>query len=103
MERLFTLSNKRLNNLKSNFSRYLLPEIDWSDRLIAIPGSRGAGKTTMMLQHLKENYAYSEEGIYMSLDNSYFTNNSLLDTIDKFVKYGGKAAYLDEVHKYPNW
>lgn len=103
MERLYALSNKRLRNLSSNFSRYLLPEVDWNDRLIAIPGSRGAGKTTLMLQHLKDTYGFSEEGIYMSLDNSYFTRNSLLETIDKFVKYGGKAAYLDEVHKYPDW
>ncbi len=103
METLFAYSNKRLNNLKTPFTRYLLPEIDWNDRLIAIPGSRGAGKTTLMLQHLKENYGYSDEGIYMSLDNTYFTKYTLLDTIDSFVKLGGKAAYLDEVHKYPNW
>ncbi|MBQ6568363.1 MAG: hypothetical protein IJL80_15050, partial [Treponema sp.] len=33
--------------------RFLLKKIDWRDRLIQISGSRGAGKTTMLLQQRK--------------------------------------------------
>lgn len=35
------------------FVRYLHQDIDWSARLIAILGSRGVGKTTLMLQHIR--------------------------------------------------
>lgn len=102
MEALYNHSNKRLSHTFSKFERYLLNEVDWSDRLIAIPGSRGAGKTTLMLQHLKHTYK-ANEAIYMSLDNVYFTKHLLLDVVDELVKTGTKAVYLDEVHKYPNW
>lgn len=86
-----------------NFERYLIHEIDWNDRLISIPGSRGAGKTTLMLQHIRHTYGLSNKAVYMSLDNAYFSKNSLLDTVDGFSKMGGEAVCLDEVHKYPNW
>ncbi|MDA3853639.1 MAG: AAA family ATPase [Bacteroidales bacterium] len=103
MEALLNLSNKRLNITHLDFERYLINEIDWNDRLICIPGSRGAGKTTLMLQHLIHTYGGSNKAVYMSLDNAYFSKNSLLETVDEFSNMGGEAVYLDEVHKYPNW
>ena len=33
--------------------RDLMDEIDWSDRLIGIKGTRGVGKTTFLLQYAK--------------------------------------------------
>jgi uncharacterized protein len=66
-------------------------------------GTRGAGKTTLMIQHLKETYGFSGNGLYISLDNVFFTQNRLVDVADRFVKLGGTALYIDEVHKYPDW
>ena len=103
METLIEISGKHVKNCSMNFVRFMLYEIDWNDRLIAIMGTRGAGKTTIMLQHLKENYGISGKAIYISLDNVYFAKNNLVDLADRFVKLGGKALYIDEVHKYPNW
>ncbi len=103
MEAVIKFSDKRLRNTKFDFERYLLSKIDWSDRLISIPGSRGAGKTTLMLQYMKKTYGTSGKALYMSLDNTYFTSNSLIDTVESFAKYGGEAFFIDEVHKYPNW
>jgi predicted AAA+ superfamily ATPase len=103
MEALIELSNKHIRNCSMDFIRFMLHEIDWNDRLIAIMGSRGAGKTTLMLQHLKETYGTGSTAIYISLDNVYFAKNSLIDVADYFVKMGGIALYVDEVHKYPNW
>ncbi|MBK7697072.1 MAG: hypothetical protein IPI30_23030 [Saprospiraceae bacterium] len=40
---------------------------------------------------------------YFSLDDLYFTNNSLKETVAQFHKLGGKILVLDEVHKYKNW
>jgi hypothetical protein len=66
-------------------------------------GSRGAGKTTLMLQHLKETYGTGNKALYISLDNVYFSQNRLIEFADTFAKHGGIALYIDEVHKYPNW
>lgn len=103
MEPLVELSNKHLKSCNTVFKRHIIDEIDWTDRLIAIMGSRGSGKTTLMLQHLKETYRQKESALYISLDNIYFTQNTLIDVADHFAKLGGKALYIDEVHKYPNW
>jgi predicted AAA+ superfamily ATPase len=81
----------------------MIHEIDWSDRLISILGGRGAGKTTLMLQNMKATYGLSNKALYVSLDNIYFSNNLLTELANDFVKLGGEALYLDEVHKYPNW
>lgn len=103
MDLLIELSNKRLQNTSDLFKRYMINEIDWSDRLISIVGGRGAGKTTMMLQHLKETYGLGSKALYVSLDNIYFSKNLLSELADRFVKLSGVALYIDEVHKYPNW
>ncbi len=103
METLVDISNKHLRSCSLTFRRHLIDEVDWSDRLIAIMGTRGAGKTTLMLQHLKETYGASGKAIYFSLDNVYFAQNRLVDVASQFVKLGGVALYVDEVHKYPNW
>jgi predicted AAA+ superfamily ATPase len=103
MDLLIELSNKRLQNTSDLFKRYMIDEIDWSDRLISIVGGRGAGKTTMMLQNLKETYDLGSKALYVSLDNIYFSKNLLSELADRFVKLGGVALYVDEVHKYPNW
>jgi predicted AAA+ superfamily ATPase len=78
-------------------------EIAWEARMIGIKGARGVGKTTLLLQYIKKHLPLNEETLYLSLDNIWFAENSLLDLVDEFVKKGGKYLFLDEVHKYPNW
>jgi len=39
--------------------------IDWSNRLISVFGARGVGKTTLLLQHLKEDYKKSCMRVWM--------------------------------------
>ena len=102
LEAIIELSEKKIRNTSMSFIRPVIKNIDWNDRLISIVGPRGSGKTTLMLQHMKESYG-SSEALYMSLDNIFFSKNKLLETADRFVKLGGKAIYLDEVHKYPDW
>jgi len=93
----------RLNPISLDFKRYLYQQINWNNRLIAIIGARGVGKTTLLLQHIKENHNDLTEVMYISLDNLYFVKNNLSDFADEFVKLGGKYLFIDEVHKYPNW
>jgi predicted AAA+ superfamily ATPase len=104
MELLYEIHNRIIENTSTDFVRSLYSEINWDARLISITGSRGVGKTTMMLQYIKMNYSKNDNSVlYISLDDPYFFSESLIDTIDTFVKYGGKHLFIDEVHKYtPN-
>jgi len=81
----------------------LFNQINWKVRLIAIKGSRGVGKTTLLLQYIKENHKLDGTVLYVSLDDIYFQANSLIDLAEEFYINGGKYLYLDEVHKYENW
>ncbi|MFO7878684.1 MAG: AAA family ATPase [Bacteroidales bacterium] len=77
--------------------------IDWKNRFIGIKGSRGVGKTTLILQHIKQEYESYEKVLYVSLDDLYFTENRLYDLASKFYLQGGRLLALDEVHRYKNW
>jgi len=66
---IFDMSDERIRETETAFHRYLYSEIDWDARLIALDGPRGVGKTTMFLQHLKENPVEAESSLYVSIDN----------------------------------
>ena len=103
MNTLLEQSEYLLSNTKLDFKRFLFNEIKWNNRLIGIKGARGTGKTTLSLQWLKQQNLQVTKAAYFSLDDLYFTNHSLKDTIAQFYKQGGKILVLDEVHKYKNW
>jgi predicted AAA+ superfamily ATPase len=83
--------------------RSYINKVDWSNRLIGVKGARGVGKTTLILQYIKQNHKLDSTTIYASLDNLYFQNNTLVDFTEDFVQRGGRFLYLDEVHRYKNW
>jgi len=103
MERLRAISRQKADNVGIDFKRYLYNRIDWNNRLIAIKGARGVGKTTLLFQYLKEHDTKDGTFLYVSLDDIYFTAHSLVEFAEKFYKNGGKVLLLDEVHKYPDW
>jgi predicted AAA+ superfamily ATPase len=102
MKELYQSFEENLRKTSLNFKRYLLPKINWESRLFGIVGPRGVGKTTLVLQHIKENHS-PDNTLYISMDNLYFANHSLLETADKFYKDGGKFLFVDEIHKCPKW
>jgi predicted AAA+ superfamily ATPase len=103
METLIEHQNALLENLVYEFSRGLEEEIDWNMKLSAIKGSRGVGKTTILLNFIRRNIKDRKKILYASLDDIYFTENKLIYLARQFHKKGGKHLLLDEVHKYPNW
>lgn len=104
MESLFTKQERLLSQTSTDIIRDLMHQVHWDNQLIAIRGSRGVGKTTLLLQYIKQHYPPgSREVLYCSLDSIYFSNHTLLDLADKFYMMGGKHLFLDEVHKYPTW
>ena len=102
METLFEKSRAKVAEVSTNFVRNIHNEIAWDDRLIAILGARGVGKTTLILQHIKlhDNIATA---LYVSADNLWFTSHTLVELADSFYKNGGKTLYIDEIHRYSNW
>jgi uncharacterized protein len=104
MENLFQISTALVNSVNLKFKRYLWNGINWQNRLNVIVGARGTGKTTLMLQYIKENLMDKpDEVLYASLDDLYFAKTNLVNFAGEFVKRGGKYLFLDEVHKYKNW
>ncbi|GIM60944.1 ATPase AAA [Capnocytophaga canis] len=76
--------------------------MNWENRLIGIVGARGVGKTTLVLQYIK-NELDTNKTLYVTAEDFYFGSNKLVDLADIFVKFGGKYLFIDEIHKYPQW
>lgn len=103
LEELYTRQEVFLKNTPTDKRRYLFENIDWNERLIAIKGSRGTGKTTLLLQLTLLFIKKNKEALYVTLDDLYFLENTLLDLATAFSHSGGSYLFLDEVHKYPQW
>lgn len=103
LQTLFQEQAKRLRTISLEKKRYLYERINWSSKSIGILGQRGLGKTTMMLQYIKEHFDGSDKALYISLDNPYFQSVSLYDFAMEFESYGGEVLLIDEVHKYDDW
>ena len=102
MERLYEFFNRKLKSTPTDFLRYKYDRIKWDGRAFGIVGPRGVGKSTMILQHIKLNLDTADT-LYVSADHIYFSEHSLVDLADYFVKMGGKHLFIDEIHKYEGW
>lgn len=87
---------------ESRFHRYLYDKVNWNGRLVGIVGARGVGKTTMMLQRIKEELDLNR-CLYVNAEDFYFASHTLVDLADEFCKMGGQYLYIDEVHRYEGW
>lgn len=95
--------HSKLSQVSLDFKRYLYPQINWDSSVIGIMGERGVGKTTMLLQRIKEKYANPDDSFYISLDHYWFGTHELQDLIKFMYKRGITEFYIDEVHKYKGW
>ena len=102
METLYQKFEILLQNTTTDFKRYLYERVSWESRMIGIIGARGVGKTTMILQYIKQNLN-SKKALYVSVDDMYFSENKLIDLVDEFYKNAGEYLFIDEIHKYANW
>lgn len=100
---LITTYHRKIMTTNLSFKRYLYYKINWNVRLLGIRGARGVGKTTLILQYIKENFNNIDDALYVSLDNLWFNNHKLVDLIEYLYSHGIKYIFLDEVHKYPDW
>ena len=70
--------------------------------MIGLTGPRGVGKTTLVLQHIKEELDRNK-ALYVTAEDFYFASHKLVDLADSFAKLGGKYLFIDEIHKYKDW
>ena len=103
MNPLFEFQENILRTVKNEFRRYLHEQINWNQRMIAIKGPRGTGKTTLMLQYLKYDLGLPSTALYITADHTWFYSHTLFDAANDWFKQGGKIIIIDEVHKYRNW
>ena len=120
----FRIHDYLVDHASMPIRRLLMDEINWEDRLIAIKGGRGVGKTDFLLSRVKEieeEWRNTPEPeykgrskkhksikdirpcLYVSLNDFFFTEHSIVELASVFAKSGGKYLFLDQIFKYPNW
>ncbi len=100
---LLNAYHRKLAATDLRFKRYLYGRINWNVRLVGIKGARGVGKTTLLLQHIKETFPDLEKVFYVSLDNLWFENHRLEELVEFLYTHGVVHIYFDEVHRYKKW
>ncbi len=100
----FLGEQRQLMSKLSGIQRYLYAHIHWNERCLGILGARGTGKTTLILQHIREQYGLdTQKALYISVDSPFFQAHDLMTFAKKFHQLGGELLCIDEIHKYPNW
>lgn len=102
MERLQEYFQRRLKETPLEFTRYKYDDIKWDGRMLGLVGPRGVGKSTLLLQRIKREMDTADT-LYVTADHLYFSEHTLLELADRFVKMGGKHLFIDEIHKYEHW
>jgi len=103
LNKLKTYQSRLLKSFKIKYKRYIFDEIDFDDKMIAIFGARGVGKTTTLFQYLLELQAKKRKALYISLDYPFLSGVDLIEIVESFVEEGGEYLLLDEVHRYQNF
>lgn len=93
-----------VEHTNATIRRLLMDEIDWTDRMIGIKGTRGVGKTTFLLQYAKENYGpHNPRCLYINMNNFYFQGRGIADFAGDFYHRGGRVLLIDQVYKQSDW
>lgn len=103
MEILYSNHQRYIKNIDSKFKRSLAGKIEWNNRLIGLKGVRGVGKTTLLLQRIKDEFGNSPKALYVSMDNLAYSGYSLMEIASHHESVGGTHLFIDELHKSENW
>ena len=102
LEQLQLLSNQIISQKTPSYKRFLFEKISYEERLIGLLGSRGAGKTTIVLQYLKT-LDSTQKSLYIIADHPQVVKLGLFAIADEFQKRGGNVLVVDEIHKLKNF
>lgn len=104
MDTLIEIYHRLLAEGAPSYHRKFYDDFIMDSRLVGIVGGRGVGKTTFLIHYLKKHYADSFQALYVSADNLYFVEHTLLELVDQFIKdFDGQFLCIDEIHRYKNW
>ncbi len=105
LENLRKLEKRILKEVAGEYKRYLFKTIDFNSQMIGVVGARGVGKTTLLLQYVKELKEANEsyKSLYFSYDYPTNVGIKLIELAEEFVKVGGTHLIVDEIHKYENF
>ncbi len=96
--------HRLIEDLNLPQTRYLYPTFNLRNRLTGLIGPRGVGKTTLLLQYIKNELFKSGKSFYFSADLVYFQNTTLLSFVSDLHQVEGyKIIFIDEIHKYQGW
>ena len=96
--KLFYYSSLFFNSPVPSYKRFIFEQIAFTQKLIALVGAKGVGKTTLIHQYMKSLDIDIKEILYVSLDNPIVGNATLLEIAEEFQKRGGKILLVDEIH-----
>lgn len=103
LNELIAIHQRTTAAIPAEFRRYLHEHINWNNRLIALIGARGTGKSTLVLQHYLDAYNDVEQCLYLSADHPVVLSTGIYDAVAEYFKFYGKCVIIDEVHKQPDW
>ena len=101
---LLDASDRLVSSVSCVFRRYMSSRIDWQEKMSCVKGPKGTGKTTLILQHIKETFgAGSDKAVYFALDHIFFSDHRPIDVVDYFYTHGYTHLFIDEVHHVQDW
>lgn len=101
--RIYRLSAEKINKVQTHLKRYCFDAMNWNDRLIALKGARGVGKTTLLLQKIRESGLEARQTLYVSLDSVWLDAKDIWLLAEYHSQHGGTRLVLDEVHYLQDW
>ena len=104
LESLKLIYYRLIADVDQTFHRYLYASFNTDDRLTGLIGARGVGKTTLLLQYIKQNFPNLRDTFYISADHIYFQRVTLYEFVENlYLTQGVTTFFIDEIHKYINW
>lgn len=101
---LWQTYHRLIAEINITHKRFLYSQLNLNHRLTGIIGARGVGKTTLLLQYIKEHLYSQNNAFYFSADSIYFNSTSILEYIEQLYHIQGITIFfIDEIHKYKNW
>jgi predicted AAA+ superfamily ATPase len=102
IEALKDKQQRLINSLDAiTYRRESFKYIDNKERMVGLIGSRGVGKTTLMLQYISQFEA--DEALYFSADDLLVLSYGIYDIVEEHYALGGRVVAIDEVHRFKNW
>lgn len=99
LEKMQQKQSRLVKEFLTEKMRPCFASIDLQSRGTILIGPRGTGKTTLLLNEVKEN----KHSLYLSLDDLTIQNTNLLELVELAYDQGLKYLLLDEVHNRMNW